>query len=117
MIDGIGESLDSNDRRCLLMFSLDISSLILSELRDRLNMVAQDGMLCSGALREPLDVTGGRSTQLFLFLTFSLMLVQEIKRYSTLYAKCISFLISCPQKSRLKTLSRILKPMWSWVST
>ncbi|WVO24814.1 uncharacterized protein IAS62_006192 [Cryptococcus decagattii] len=66
----------------IMIDGIDISSLILSELRDRLNMM--------------------------------LLEEEEIKRYSTLYAKCISFLISCPQKSRLKTLSRILKPMWSW---
>lgn len=49
------------------MIILDISGLILSELRGRLNMVAQDGMLCSGTLREALDVTGGRSAHFFNF--------------------------------------------------
>lgn len=81
MIDGIGESLDSNGPRCLLMLSLDISSLILSELRGRLNMVAQDGMLCSGTLRESLDVTGGRSAHLFSvsdFFTYACSGDQEI---------------------------------------
>ncbi|KAE8539170.1 hypothetical protein D1P53_004260 [Cryptococcus gattii VGV] len=47
----------------IMIDGIDISSLILSELRGRLNMVAQDGMLCSGTLRESLDVTGGRSDQ------------------------------------------------------
>lgn len=81
MIHGIGESLDSNRLRCLLMLSLDISSLILSELRGRLNMVAQDGMLCSGTLRESLDVTGGRSAHLSSvpdFFTYACSGDQEI---------------------------------------
>lgn len=47
----------------IMIDGVDVSSLILSELRGRLNMVAQDGMLCSGTLREALDVTGGRSDQ------------------------------------------------------
>ncbi|OXB35182.1 ATP-dependent bile acid transporter [Cryptococcus neoformans] len=47
----------------IMIDGVNISGLILSELRGRLNMVAQDGMLCSGTLREALDVTGGRSDQ------------------------------------------------------
>ncbi|WWC94460.1 hypothetical protein V866_001306 [Kwoniella sp. B9012] len=39
---------------------IDISQVALPELRKRLNMVAQDGMLCSGTLRDALDVTGTR---------------------------------------------------------
>ncbi|OCF43038.1 hypothetical protein I317_03131 [Kwoniella heveanensis CBS 569] len=37
---------------------IDITRVALPELRRRLNMVAQDGMLCSGSLRDALDVTG-----------------------------------------------------------
>ncbi|WVQ99735.1 hypothetical protein IAU59_006877 [Kwoniella sp. CBS 9459] len=37
---------------------IDIAGVSLPELRRRLNMVAQDGMLCSGSLRDALDVTG-----------------------------------------------------------
>ncbi|WVF71138.1 hypothetical protein IAT40_005935 [Kwoniella sp. CBS 6097] len=37
---------------------IDIGGVALPELRRRLNMVAQDGMLCSGSLRDALDVTG-----------------------------------------------------------
>ncbi|WWD17007.1 hypothetical protein CI109_101443 [Kwoniella shandongensis] len=37
---------------------LDISDIALYELRSRLNMIAQDGTLSSGTLREALDVTG-----------------------------------------------------------
>jgi ABC-type multidrug transport system fused ATPase/permease subunit len=37
---------------------VDISSVQLQELRARLNMVVQDGSLCSGTLREALDITG-----------------------------------------------------------
>ena len=37
---------------------LDISTVKLNELRERLNMVVQDGSLCSGTLREALDITG-----------------------------------------------------------
>lgn len=37
---------------------LDISTVKLNELRGRLNMVVQDGSLCSGTLREALDITG-----------------------------------------------------------
>nr|XP_018262736.1 uncharacterized protein I303_04216 [Kwoniella dejecticola CBS 10117]OBR84894.1 hypothetical protein I303_04216 [Kwoniella dejecticola CBS 10117] len=39
---------------------IDIGTIALPELRKRLNMVAQDGMLCSGTLRDALDVTGLR---------------------------------------------------------
>ncbi|OCF60910.1 hypothetical protein L486_00554 [Kwoniella mangroviensis CBS 10435] len=39
---------------------IDISQVALPELRKRLNMVAQDGMLCSGTLRDALDVMGTR---------------------------------------------------------
>ncbi|KAK4686858.1 hypothetical protein P7C73_g3272, partial [Tremellales sp. Uapishka_1] len=35
----------------------DINHLALPRLRERLNMVAQDGTLCSGSLREALDIT------------------------------------------------------------
>ncbi|WVQ79444.1 hypothetical protein IAT38_001542 [Cryptococcus sp. DSM 104549] len=42
----------------LIIDDLDISTIALPELRRRLNMVAQDGILCSGTLREALDVTG-----------------------------------------------------------
>ena len=38
--------------------NVDISTLQLSELRGRLNMVVQDGTLCSGSLRDALDITG-----------------------------------------------------------
>lgn len=44
-------------------------------------MVAQDGMLCSGTLRESLDVTGGRSAHLFSvsdFFTYACLGDQEI---------------------------------------
>jgi ABC-type multidrug transport system fused ATPase/permease subunit len=37
---------------------LDIAGVQLGELRRRLNMVAQDGSLSSGTLREALDITG-----------------------------------------------------------
>ncbi|WVO18186.1 hypothetical protein L204_105890 [Cryptococcus depauperatus] len=37
---------------------IDISKISLPELRGKLNMVAQDGILCSGTLREALDVIG-----------------------------------------------------------
>jgi ABC-type multidrug transport system fused ATPase/permease subunit len=37
---------------------MDIASVALHELRGRLNMVVQDGSLCSGTLREALDITG-----------------------------------------------------------
>jgi ABC-type multidrug transport system fused ATPase/permease subunit len=36
---------------------IDISKLALPELRRRLNMVAQDGSLGSGTLRDALDIT------------------------------------------------------------
>jgi hypothetical protein len=42
----------------------DISDIALSELRGRLNMVVQDSNLCSGTLREALDITGSRSESL-----------------------------------------------------
>jgi len=38
--------------------NVDISNLQLAELRSRLNMVVQDGTLCSGTLRDALDITG-----------------------------------------------------------
>jgi ABC-type multidrug transport system fused ATPase/permease subunit len=41
----------------LLMLMPDISTLALHELRKRLNMVAQDGSLGSGTLRDALDIT------------------------------------------------------------
>lgn len=81
MIDGVSEYLDANGLGkwpgYLLMIILDISGLILSELRGRLNMVAQDGMLCSGTLREALDVTGGRSAHFFQFPFFHLQLLRR----------------------------------------
>jgi len=40
--------------------NVDISTLTLPELRSRLNMVVQDGTLCSGTLRDALDITGGK---------------------------------------------------------
>ncbi|KAK8864683.1 hypothetical protein IAR55_001935 [Kwoniella newhampshirensis] len=42
----------------MLIDGIDITTVKLYELRSRLNMVAQDGMLCSGSLRNALDVTG-----------------------------------------------------------
>ncbi|WRT66672.1 uncharacterized protein IL334_003632 [Kwoniella shivajii] len=39
---------------------IDICKIALPELRKRLNMVAQDGMLCSGTLRDALDITGAK---------------------------------------------------------
>ncbi|WVW84262.1 hypothetical protein I302_106292 [Kwoniella bestiolae CBS 10118] len=44
----------------MMIDDIDISQVALPELRKRLNMVAQDGMLCSGTLRDALDVTGTR---------------------------------------------------------
>jgi ABC-type multidrug transport system fused ATPase/permease subunit len=41
----------------VLELILDISTLALHELRKRLNMVAQDGSLGSGTLRDALDIT------------------------------------------------------------
>jgi ABC-type multidrug transport system fused ATPase/permease subunit len=41
---------------------LDISQVKLDELRSRLNMVVQDGTLCSGTLRDALDITGSIGT-------------------------------------------------------
>lgn len=37
---------------------VDIRKIKLSELRGRLNMVVQEGTLCSGTLRDALDITG-----------------------------------------------------------
>lgn len=37
---------------------INIKSVQLSELRGRLNMVVQEGALCSGTLRDALDITG-----------------------------------------------------------
>lgn len=37
---------------------IDIKSVQLQELRRRLNMVVQEGALCSGTLRDALDITG-----------------------------------------------------------
>ncbi|ODO08343.1 ATP-dependent bile acid transporter [Cryptococcus wingfieldii CBS 7118] len=45
----------------ILIDGVDTSTVLLPELRKRLNMVAQDGILCSGSLRESLDVTGQRT--------------------------------------------------------
>lgn len=40
-----------------MLIEADISEMNLSDLRSRLNMVVQDGTLCSGSLREALDMT------------------------------------------------------------
>ena len=37
---------------------VDIRLVKLNELRSRLNMVVQEGTLCSGTLRDALDITG-----------------------------------------------------------
>lgn len=39
---------------------VDIGSLALKELRKRLNMVVQESTLCSGTLRDALDISGER---------------------------------------------------------
>nr|XP_019007523.1 uncharacterized protein I206_07785 [Kwoniella pini CBS 10737]OCF46304.1 hypothetical protein I206_07785 [Kwoniella pini CBS 10737] len=46
------------DEGTIIIDGIDVSTVALPELRKRLNMVAQDGMLCSGTLRDALDVTG-----------------------------------------------------------
>ena len=52
-IDGLGVSTghESTDMA-------DIQDIEMHELRKRLNMVVQDGSLCSGTLRDALDITG-----------------------------------------------------------
>ncbi|ORY26307.1 P-loop containing nucleoside triphosphate hydrolase protein [Naematelia encephala] len=42
----------------IVIDGLDIKDVKLKELRRRLNMVVQDGTLCSGSLRDALDITG-----------------------------------------------------------
>ncbi|WVQ77878.1 hypothetical protein IAR50_007581 [Cryptococcus sp. DSM 104548] len=45
----------------IMIDGLDTATVMLPELKKRLNMVAQDGILCSGSLRDSLDVTGLRT--------------------------------------------------------
>jgi ABC-type multidrug transport system fused ATPase/permease subunit len=45
---------------------VDIGSLALKELRSRLNMVVQESTLCSGTLRDALDISGERGEYLLL---------------------------------------------------
>ncbi|WVR06775.1 hypothetical protein IAU60_003810 [Kwoniella sp. DSM 27419] len=44
----------------IVIDGIDIGNVALPELRRRLNMVAQDGLLNSGTLREVLDMTGSK---------------------------------------------------------
>ncbi|ODO08357.1 ATP-dependent bile acid transporter [Cryptococcus wingfieldii CBS 7118] len=45
----------------MLIDGIDTNTVMLPELRRRLNIISQDGTLCSGSLRESLDVTGLRT--------------------------------------------------------
>ena len=71
---------------------LDISTVKLNELRGRLNMVVQDGSLCSGTLREALDITGLKGEPAFGCVHGKVVAneMQMTPRYTKRSAKCIS---------------------------
>ena len=52
-IDGIGLSTGVT-----FTDTADLQDVEMHELRKRLNMVVQDGSLCSGTLRDALDING-----------------------------------------------------------
>ena len=77
---------------------LDISTVKLNELRGRLNMVVQDGSLCSGTLREALDITGLKGEPALGCVQSQFAdKMQMMPRYTKHYAKCISFRLISPQ--------------------
>jgi ABC-type multidrug transport system fused ATPase/permease subunit len=49
----------------------DIAELNLKELRSRLSMVVQESTLCSGTLRDALDISGEKGSLLCLTRTFN----------------------------------------------
>ena len=53
-IDGLGELFTITE------LTIDIGDLTLKGLRSRLNMVVQESTLCSGTLRDALDISGER---------------------------------------------------------
>lgn len=85
-IDGIGKLYISGQRH--RADNIDISQVALSELRGRLNMVVQDSNLCSGTLRDTLDITGQRGE-----INMGVADMKMIKRYLMLFVESTFYLL------------------------
>lgn len=86
---------------------VDIGSLALKELRKRLNMVVQESTLCSGTLRDALDISGERGESVNRECSKGGADVQTTTRCMMRSARCICW----------TTIRRIPLPTWtlSWL--